>query len=162
MAGALEAQIDLIPEDPDSPDARWCRDRYFAELAARFDGGFDPGRGGAAGDREMAPPTGLFLIARRDGEAVGCVGLKLHPEGIAEIKRMWVAPSARGLGLARRMLRALEAHARAAGATRLRLDTNGALKEAQALYRREGFAEIPRFNDNPYAHHWFEKGLYPA
>jgi GNAT superfamily N-acetyltransferase len=159
MADPETPPIDLVPEDPGSADARWCRDRYFEELAARFDGGFDPGRGGAAGDRDMAPPSGLFLVARRAADPVGCAGLKLHPGNWAEIKRMWVAPSARGSGLARRLLRALEAHARKAGATKVRLDTNGALKEAQALYRREGFAEIPRFNDNPYAHHWFEKVL---
>lgn len=156
---AAQTDIALAPEDPTSADALFCLERYFAELAVRFEGGFDPGRGGAEADREMAPPTGLFLVARREGAPVGCAGLKLHPDGTAEIKRMWVSPDARGLGLARRMLRALEDHAREAGATRLRLDTNGALKEAQALYRREGFAEIPRFNDNPYAHHWFEKEL---
>ena len=167
LAGAMRdverllqaGSIQLSPQDPASPDALECLRRYFAELASRFEGGFDPSRGGAEADREMAPPTGLFLVARRAGAPVGCAGLKLHPDGIAEIKRMWVSPGARGLGLARRMLRALETHAREAGATALRLDTNGALTEAQALYRREAFSEIPRFNDNPYAHHWFEKGL---
>jgi GNAT superfamily N-acetyltransferase len=154
--------IELSPENPDGPDALWCLERYFEELAARFDDGFDPSRGGAGADREMAPPTGLFLVARREGAPVGCAGLKLHPDGIAEIKRMWVSPNARGVGLARRMLRELEDHARASGATTLRLDTNGVLKEAQALYRRDGFAEIPPFNDNPYAHHWFEKRLARA
>jgi GNAT superfamily N-acetyltransferase len=145
--------------DPESADARWCVARYFEELAARFEAGFDPGQGGAAADREMAPPTGLFLVAHRAGNPVGCAGLKLHPGNVAEVKRMWVAPGARGLGLARRMLRELESHARHAGAKALRLDTNGVLKEAQALYRSEGFAEVPRYNDNPYAQHWFEKGL---
>ena len=159
MDASDPARIDLLPEDPDSPDARWCRDRYFAELAARFEGGFDPEHGGAAGDRDMAPPAGRFLVARRAGDPVGCAGLKLHPGNWAEIKRMWVAPSARGSGLARRLLRELENHARQSGATVLRLDTNRALTEAQALYRREGYSEIPRFNDNPYAHHWFEKAL---
>ena len=72
---------------------------------------------------------------------------------------MWVASDARGLGLARRMLRELEDHARQSGAKVLRLDTNKVLKEAQAMYRREGYAEINSFNDNPYAHHWFEKKL---
>ncbi|HEY0354021.1 MAG TPA: GNAT family N-acetyltransferase [Enterovirga sp.] len=159
MSSPASDPIELRPEDPDSPDARWCVVRYFEELAARFEGGFDPGQGGAAADREMAPPTGLFLLARRNGAPVGCAGLRLHPGDVAEVKRMWVAPAARGLGLARRMLRELEAHARRAGARTLRLDTNGVLKEAQALYRSEGFAEVPRYNDNPYAQHWFEKGL---
>ena len=72
---------------------------------------------------------------------------------------MWTAPSARGLGVARRMLRQLEGAAREAGLTTLRLDTNKALTEAHALYRKEGYREVGRFNDNPYAHHWFEKRL---
>jgi ribosomal protein S18 acetylase RimI-like enzyme len=151
--------IEFAPEDPESPDALSCLARYFAELAARFEGGFDPDLGGAAADRDMAPPTGLFLVARRAGAPVGCIGLRLHEDGIAEIKRMWVAPDARGLGLARRMLREAEAYAQRARATALRLDTNAALTEAQALYRRAGYAEIPCFNANPYAHHWFEKLL---
>ena len=159
MSGSASDPIELRPEDPDGPEARWCVARYFAELAARFEAGFDPGPGGAAGDRDMAPPTGLFLVARRAGAPVGCGGLKLQAGNTAEVKRMWVAPAARGLGLARRILRELEAHARQVGARTLRLDTNGALKEAQALYRSEGFAEVPRYNDNPYAQHWFEKAL---
>lgn len=154
-----EPAIELHPEDPASQDALWCLARYFEELAERFDGGFDPGRGGAAADRDMAPPNGLFLVARRGGNPVGCAGMKLHAGGIAEIKRMWVSPATRGAGLARRMLRELEMHAGGVGASAVRLDTNGALEEAQALYRSEGFSEIPRFNDNPYAHHWFEKRL---
>ena len=158
MAG-VQSDIALAVDDPESPDALWCRARYFEELAARFDGGFDPGEGGAGSDREMAPPAGLFLVARRDGLPVGCLGLKLHPGDVAEIKRMWVSPTARGLGLARRMLLTMQDHARRLGATRLRLDTNASLKEAQALYRLEGFVEVPRFNDKPYAHHWFEKAL---
>ena len=159
MSSPASDPIELRPEDPDSADARWCVARYFAELAARFEAGFDPGQGGAAADRDMAPPTGLFLVARREGAPVGCGGLKFQDGNVAEVKRMWVAPGARGLGLARRMLRELEAHAKGAGARTLRLDTNGVLKEAQALYRSEGFAEIPRYNDNPYAQHWFEKDL---
>ena len=159
MASVDETALDLALEDPASPDALWCLARYFEELAARFEAGFDPGRGGAAGDRDMAPPAGAFLIARFENAPVGCAGLKLHPDGIAEVKRMWVSPGMRGRGLARRMLRHLEMHARASHARALRLDTNGALKEAQSLYRSEGFVDIPRFNDNPYAHHWFAKRL---
>jgi GNAT superfamily N-acetyltransferase len=78
---------------------------------------------------------------------------------MAEIKRVWTAPSARGIGIARRMLRALEAAAREAGIKALRLDTNRALTESHALYHSEGYREVARFNDNPYAHHWFEKRI---
>jgi len=75
---------------------------------------------------------------------------------------MWTAPEARGQGVARRILHELEALARMAGIETLRLDTNRVLVEAQAMYRREGYREITRYNDNPYAHHWFEKKLEPT
>jgi DNA-binding MarR family transcriptional regulator/GNAT superfamily N-acetyltransferase len=154
-AGAIEVSV----EPPSSADARWCRDEYFRELAERFETGFDPAQGGAAQDEEMAPPSGWFVVARREGRPVGCGGLKRDDETTGEIKRVWTAPAARGLGVARKILRSLEATARAAGLATLRLDTNKALKEAQTMYRREGYEEIARFNDNPYAHHWFEKRL---
>jgi ribosomal protein S18 acetylase RimI-like enzyme len=72
---------------------------------------------------------------------------------------MWVGESARGLGVGRRVLGELEAHAAAQGARRLRLDTNRTLTEAIALYRSSGFVEVAPFNEEPYAHHWFEKGI---
>ena len=153
------ASVNVAAEEPDSPDARLCLDAYFRELAARFEGGFDVDAESSAPVADMAPPSGLFVIARLDGEAVGCGGLKRVDEATGEIKRVWTAPSARGLGVARRMLRTLEAAAREKGMKTLRLDTNRSLTEAHALYRSEGYEEIARFNDNPYADHWFEKHL---
>jgi ribosomal protein S18 acetylase RimI-like enzyme len=76
-----------------------------------------------------------------------------------EIKRLWVAPAARGLGLARRLMEAAEQAARELGIAVLRLDTNSALPEAAALYRRTGWREIERFNDDPYPDLFFEKRL---
>ena len=72
---------------------------------------------------------------------------------------MWVAASARGLGLGRRLLGELEDHARRRGAPAVRLDTNRTLREAIALYRSSGYDEIDAFTAEPYAHHWFEKRL---
>jgi DNA-binding MarR family transcriptional regulator/RimJ/RimL family protein N-acetyltransferase len=153
------ASIKIAAESPDSPDARFCLNAYFRELAARFEGGFDAGTDDSAHVGDMIPPSGLFVIARLDGEAVGCGGLKRVDKATGEIKRIWTAPSARGLGVARRMLRTLEAAAREKRLKILRLDTNRALTEAHALYRSEGYQEIARFNDNPHADHWFEKQL---
>ena len=153
------ASVKVAAEAPDTADARLCLSTYFSELAARFETGFDAGADDSARVEDMAPPSGLFVIARLDGDAVGCGGFKRVDRATGEIKRVWTAPSARGLGVARRMLRALEAAAREAGVKTLRLDTNRALTEAHALYRSEGYREIARFNDNPYAHHWFEKRL---
>ena len=107
----------------------------------------------------MTPPAGLFLVATLHGEPVGCGALKFHPGAPAEIKRMWVAPAVRGLGLGRRLLAELEARAVAQGVRVLRLETNRALTEAISLYRAAGYREVPAFNDEPYAHHWFEKSL---
>jgi ribosomal protein S18 acetylase RimI-like enzyme len=74
---------------------------------------------------------------------------------------MWVDRSARGLGLGRRLLAELERQAAARGVGVVRLETNGALAEAIALYRSAGYCEVEAFNDEPYAHHWFEKELTP-
>ena len=140
-------------------DARACLAAYFAELGERFDAGFDPALSIPADDNELTPPAGCFLVATLHGEPVGCGGLKLHGDAPAELKRMWVAPQARGLGLGRRILRELEAAAAAAGARAVRLETNRSLHEAISLYRTSGYTEVPAFNDERYAHHWFEKDL---
>ena len=145
--------------DPRHPDAQATLRAYFGELARRFDSGFDESQSRTAGDDELTPPAGLLLVATLHGEPVGCGGVRFHPNGPADIKRMWVAPEARGLGLGRRLLTELEAHAAANGVRTVRLETNGTLDEAIALYRSAGYREVPAFNDEPYAHHWFEKTL---
>ncbi|MEU0812447.1 helix-turn-helix domain-containing GNAT family N-acetyltransferase [Streptomyces sp. NPDC005970] len=153
------ATVTLDAVDPDHPDAQHCLLAYFTELQERFETGFDPARSLLPDAGELRPPRGLFLVARLHGEPVGCAGLKLPPGAPAEIKRMWVAPHTRGLGLARRFLTELEARAARHGRDVLRLDTNKALDAAIGLYRSAGFAEVPAFNDEPYAHHWFEKRI---
>jgi DNA-binding MarR family transcriptional regulator/N-acetylglutamate synthase-like GNAT family acetyltransferase len=149
--------VTIEPDDPASEDSRMCIDAYFHELEERFEAGFDPARTTSANPEELVPPAGLFLVARLDGHPVGCGALKVKGRKLGEIKRMWVAPDARGLGIAQRLLDALEKNAAQMGLDTLQLDTNRALKEAHALYARNGYREIPRYNDNPYAHHWFEK-----
>jgi DNA-binding MarR family transcriptional regulator len=153
------ATVTLDVVDPGHPDARHCLLAYFGELQERFDTGFDPARSLLPDAGELRPPRGLFLVARLHGEPVGCAGLKLPVDAPAEIKRMWVAPHARRLGLGRRFLAELEARATAHGRDTLRLDTNKALAPAISLYRSFGFDEVPAFNAEPYAHHWFEKRL---
>lgn len=153
------AQLRIEVADPASPAACWCLEQYFAELNARFQTGFDPSRSLSADARELTPPAGALLIARLGDRSVGCGALKLHGDAPAELKRMWLAPDARGLGLARRLLHALELYARDHGAKAVRLETNRALTEAIALYRSSGYREVAAFNDEPYAHHWFEKSL---
>ena len=146
-------------EDPTAPDAKWCFDQYFAELEARFEAGFNPALSISADAHELTLPAGALLIARLRGRCVGCGAIKLHRNAPAELKRMWIAPAARGIGLGRRLLLELEQHARDLGARMVRLETNRALGEAIALYRRSGYVEVDAFNSEPYAHHWFEKRL---
>jgi len=153
------ALVTVAVEDPATPDAQWCIGQYFAELDQRFETGFDPTRGISADAAELTWPAGFLLIARIRGRAIGCVGLKRHGAAPAEMKRMWVAREARGLGVGRRLLAEVEDRARAAGATVMHLETNGTLKEAIDLYRRNGYVEVAPFNREPYAHHWFEKRL---
>jgi len=153
------AAVVIEPADPASTDARACIDAYLRELDGRFESGFDATLGPSADPQELVPPSGVLLLARLDENALGCGALKVLGEGIGEIKRMWVAPDARGLGIAQRMLDALEAQARAMSLHTLRLDTNRTLLEARALYVRNGYVEIPRYNENPYADYWFEKKL---
>lgn len=151
------ADVTVEVADPFSEEARACIRTYIQELQERFDEGFDPGLSVSATPDELAPPLGWLLIARLDGEPVGCGALKVEEDGYGEIKRMWVSPSARRLGIAQRLLEALETRAVAAGVEVLRLDTNRGLVEARNLYLRHGYVEIPAYNDNPYADYWFEK-----
>jgi DNA-binding MarR family transcriptional regulator/GNAT superfamily N-acetyltransferase len=151
------SMVAVSAESPRSAAARWCIGRYFAELQARFDAGFDPAKSTAVGAEALTPPAGVLLVARLRDEPVGCGGLRLHGRAAAEVKRMWVSPAVRGLGVGRRLLRELEEYARAAGATGTCLETNGSLTEAMSLYRSSGYVEVEPFNDEPYAHHWFRK-----
>ncbi|RKT35205.1 MarR family transcriptional regulator with acetyltransferase activity [Roseovarius halotolerans] len=145
--------------DPRHDDARHCLESYYAELARRFETGFDVNLSCDPDAGDMIAPRGAFVLALSDGLPIGCVGLKGTDLGYGEIKRLWVAPAARGMGLAHRLMAEIESAARDLGITTLRLDTNSALPEAVALYRNSGWTEIDRFNDDPYPDHFFEKTL---
>ena len=151
--------VTITVTDPAGADARWCIEQYFAELGDRFEDGFDPAISIAAPIDELKPPTGLLLVAHLRRRPVGCGALKIRPGRPVELKRMWVSPDVRGLGLGRRLLRELERQAATAGADTVRLETNRSLTEAIALYRKAGYREVEAFNSEAYAHHWFEKRL---
>ncbi len=147
---------------PGDPRARACVRAYARDVARRFDDGFDPALSSPVRDEELVPPAGLFLLATLNAEPVGCGAVKLHRDAPAEIKRVWVADSVRGLGIGRRLLGELERHAAERGWTAVRLDTNRNLTEAIAMYRAAGYREVEAFNTERYAHHWFEKRLDPC
>jgi DNA-binding MarR family transcriptional regulator len=138
--------VEIAVEDQASADAQFCLGEYYKELDARFDGGFQL-------EKAIPVDDAVFLVARLRGVPVGCGAIKL---GQSYIKRMWISPSTRGLGLGRRMLGELEQLSRTGVA---RLETNRNLTEAISLYRAAGYTEVEPFNDEPYAHHWFEKTL---
>ncbi len=150
------ATVEINTADVHDPRAQDLLHRYYDELDRRFTGGFDPGDDPAG--EQFVPPDGEFVLAVVGRRAIGCGAVVFRPE-FAEIKRMWVDPEYRGIGLASRILSQLEDIARGAEATVVRLDTNGTLTEARRLYSRVGYREIERYNDNPYATHWFEKPL---
>ncbi len=159
-----EVSIEVV--DPQSDGALRAMISYFDELNERFDGGFDPGDTLEADAPGFRPPIGVFLVGTATGiagiekhrtEAVACGGVQVLEDGAAEIKRMWVSEAWRGAGLGKRMLLELEEHGRQLGNGVIRLDTNSALTTAIAMYRQAGYREIPRYNDNPFAKHWFEK-----
>jgi DNA-binding MarR family transcriptional regulator/N-acetylglutamate synthase-like GNAT family acetyltransferase len=153
------ATVEIAPIDPAHPSARHCLREYYAELDRRFEAGFDPALSRLADTDELRPPTGLFLLASMRSDPVGCGVVRFHDTQPSEIKRMWVAESARGLGIGRRLLDELEAHAAARGSSVVRLDSNRALTEAIAMYHSAGYVEVEAFNDERYAQHWFEKHL---
>jgi DNA-binding MarR family transcriptional regulator/GNAT superfamily N-acetyltransferase len=155
-ASSLEFRV----VDADDADARACVREYYAELDRRFESGFDPGgsRPVAGGDDDPGSAA-LFVVASVRGETVGCGALRFHGARPAEVKRMWVSPSMRGLGVGRRLLEELERVAAERGSRAIRLDTNRNLTEAIAMYRSAGYREVAAFNDERYADYWFEKRL---
>lgn len=166
IPGLVDALVDYVAgrvvihtEDAASADAQWCLDQYFADIDDRFESGLNRGVVLTSDPHEVSPPNGLFLVARLDGQPVGCGCLKRVAPGVADIKRMWLDPSVRGRGLGRGLLDRLVAEARQLGLRRVQLETNESLTEAIALYRAAGFGEVEPFNDEAHAHYWFALDL---
>lgn len=150
------ATVTMEVVDPASAQSKAAVDAYLAELDETFEEGFDASE--ADGDIEaLGGSTGRFILARSDDIVVGCGGLQRLSDDVAEIKRMWIHPDWRGLGLASRLLRRLETEAVSLGNEVVRLDTNRSLTTAISMYGSAGYDAIDRYNDNPNADHWFEK-----
>jgi DNA-binding MarR family transcriptional regulator/predicted N-acetyltransferase YhbS len=151
------ATVTLRPADPAGPLAAEAVGAYFTEIGCRF--GFDPAGEADKDAHLLVPPAGTFVLAVSDGAPVACGGLHTIADGVGELKRMWVHDDWRGAGLGSRLLRHLEGQARELGHGIVRLDTNGALTEAIGMYERAGYVQVGRYNDNPWATHFFEKRL---
>ncbi|WP_309235378.1 GNAT family N-acetyltransferase [Streptomyces sp. TRM64462] len=160
----MKAHWDIRPERYDTSDATALRRDYYEEVARRYwrravsDAEIDAGLADD-GVEVLAPPTGRFLVGRRDGKPAACGGVRLFDAERAELTRVYVRPAFRGGGGAGLLLSALEAAALELGARRMVLNTRLDLVEARALYARHGYREIPRYGDDPYAQVWFGKEL---
>jgi GNAT superfamily N-acetyltransferase len=150
--------VSLVLEASDSAVSVELQRAYFADIAGRYPG-WDPGLIPSADPAEVAPPVGAWVVAYLGEQPVGCGGVKRLDDETAEIKRVYLHPSARGRGLGRRLLEQLEWHARELGYVRLRLDTGDLQPEALGLFRSAGYEEIPDYNGNPFARYWMEKAL---
>lgn len=157
MRSARPAAPPFTPVDPSSPEALAAVGAYFAEIGRRF--GYDATGQADRDAAHLVPPDGVFVVALDGGAPVACGGLQTIGDGVGEIKRMWVHDLWRGAGLGSRLLRHLEDESRRLGHTVVRLDTNESLTEAIGMYARAGYAPVERYNDNPWATHFFEKRL---
>jgi GNAT superfamily N-acetyltransferase len=152
------SRVEIRSERADGPAGRALLVAYIADATVRI-GEWDETRTPPAGPDVMSPPRGAFLVGYLGDQPVGCAGMVPLDERTGEVKRMFVAPEARGRGLAKRLLAGLEDAARAAGYRRMRLDTSAGQPEARALYESAGYRRIESYNDNEYAAYWFEKEL---
>jgi DNA-binding MarR family transcriptional regulator/GNAT superfamily N-acetyltransferase len=148
--------------DVTRPESQRLLQAYAAELDARVPSLAPSWPEMAASLDALRPPRGVFVLVTLRAEPIGCGGLKLPPGEPAELKRMWLAEHARGLGVGRRLLAELERRAAEHGARTIRLETNGTLTEALGLYRSSGYEPVEPFNDIPHAEHWLGKPLVPA
>ena len=149
--------IEFRREAASSPAARTLLSAMEDEMVALYS---MPGMPTSASTAELEPPNGgAYVVGWEDGRAVAGGALKRLEPGVAEIKRMYVVPDARGRGLARRLLAAIEDTARELGYERVRLDTGASQPHARALYESAGYREVPDYNDNPYAAYHGERLL---
>jgi GNAT superfamily N-acetyltransferase len=142
----------------DSPEVQLLLAEWNAELIAAVPG-FVPGGGSMVRRDEFLSRDGMLLVAMVRRLAVGCGGVRQLDRATAEIKRLFVKPNVRGRGIGHALLSCLEQHACEVGYETPRLDTTGSEPRALSLFHRCGYVEIPDYNGNPYARHWFEKHL---
>jgi GNAT superfamily N-acetyltransferase len=152
--------LEFRPADPAAPPAGELIEAMVAEVSALYGRRIDGADAPAADPADLTPARGGACVVGWAGDAPVAVGVvrRLAP-GVGEIKRMYVVPEARGRGVGRALLAALEDAARALGYERVRLDTGVSQQHARALYASAGFGEIADYNGNPHASYWGEKRL---
>jgi GNAT superfamily N-acetyltransferase len=152
---------ELSVEPADSARSRALQEAFFADIGARYPG-WNPGSSQRVEPSQLAPPTGVWLVAYLDETPVGCGGLQALDRETAEVRRVYLAEEARGRGIGRQLLLELEGHARDLGYRRVRLTTGDGQPEALALFQSAGYEEIAPFTDGAFTTHWMEKSLSRA
>ncbi|MFF2142380.1 GNAT family N-acetyltransferase [Kitasatospora sp. NPDC058190] len=171
MTNAAPRRSDLwavTTADVTTPEALELLRDYYYDVANRYyrlhlgrEGTPEELEGGLAESPsdDLAAPSGLFLLGRHHGTAHSCAGLRRYDATTVELTRVFVRPALRGTGGGAALLGAVDEAARSMGADRIVLDTRLDLIEARTLYLRNGYQEIPAYNNGPYAQVWYGKDL---
>lgn len=161
-AGEARAEIDrtvrVTVERADAEVSRALQEAFFADIAARYPG-WEPASSQSVEPSDLAPPDGIWIVAYRDGRAIGCGGLQRLDDETGEVRRIFLEETERGLGTGRRLLVELEEHARRLGYRRVRLTTGDRQPQALGMFQSAGYQEIPPFTDGVFTRHWMEKAL---
>lgn len=156
--GKLDRAVRVTVDRADTEVSLFLQQAFFADIASRYPG-WAPASSQSVESSDLAPPTGIWLVAYRDERAIGCGGLQRLEAETAEVRRIFLEKAERGRGTGRRLLAELEEHARRLGYRRVRLTTGDGQPEALAMFQSAGYQEIPPFTDGVFTRHWMEKAL---
>jgi GNAT superfamily N-acetyltransferase len=156
--GDTHSPVQVAVERADAEVSLALQQAFFADIAARYPG-WEPASSQPVNPSDLAPPAGIWLVAYRDGHAIGCGGLQRLDAETGEIRRIFLDQTARGRGAGHRLLVELEEHARRLGYKRVRLTTGDGQPEALRMFQSTGYEEIPPFTDGVFTRHWMEKAL---
>jgi GNAT superfamily N-acetyltransferase len=156
--GGIDTGVQVTVERADAEVSLVLQEAFFADIAARYPG-WEPGSSQSVEPSDLALPNGVWLVAYRDGRAVGCGGLQRLDAEIGEVRRIFIDGAERRRGTGRRLLFELEEHARRVGYRRVRLTTGDGQPEALRMFQSVGYEEIPPFTDGAFTRHWMEKVL---
>ena len=156
--GGIDTQVHITVERADAEVSLLLQQAFFSDIATRYPG-WEPASSQAVVPSDLAPPHGIWLVAYRDGHAIGCGGLQRLDAETGEIRRIFLDQTERGCGTGRRLRVELEEHARRLGYRRVRLTTGDGQPEALRMFQSARYQEIPPFTDGVFTRHWMEKVL---
>jgi GNAT superfamily N-acetyltransferase len=156
--GEIDSRVQMTIERADTDVSLVLQQAFFSDIASRYPG-WEPASSQSVAPSDLAPPHGIWLVAYRDGRAIGCGGLQRLDAETGEVRRIFLDQTERGRGTGRRLLVELERHARRLGYKRVRLTTGDGQPEALGMFQVAGYQEIPPFTDGVFTRHWMEKAL---